>query len=61
MGTPARYIRTLRRVTAMLFRKLLWRAAIAFVLHCTLAIADHMSACFACEHAPRLAIDTKST
>ena len=45
----------------MLFRKLLWRAAIAFVLHCTPAIADHMSACFVCEHAPKLAIDTKST
>lgn len=45
----------------MLFRKLLWRAAIAFVLHCTPAIADHMSACFAMEHPHRLAIDTKST
>ncbi len=34
-----------------MFKKLLWRACLAFVLHCTPAIADHLSASFAVGHA----------
>ena len=46
-----------------MFKNLLWRACLAFVLHCTPAIADQLSASLAVGHvfASEPASDTKST
>jgi hypothetical protein len=40
-------MRSVARRATLMTKKLLWRAVLAFVLHCTPATADHLSALLA--------------